>query len=270
MRYLYAIVLLTAILLPMGNASAQSESLAQAMATIDEMRAEIQSLKGTVETYQHTINQLKTTVERRVSDQDDRLRAIEDKLEIYDRQVTAAVSSVAPAAAGEAELYQKGLNQIQNSNFLSAVATFQSFLKQYPKSDMAANSQYWIAECYFGMRDYHRAIKEFQNYLEGYPQGKKKASAVLKQGLGFMELNMKEESKPFFNKVIKAFPGTPESSKAKEQLDWMKGEEDRAAKSQNVSNTSSHPGVPLAPGLEDDIYKKNDKKAPKESKGKYD
>lgn len=270
MRYLYVIVLLTAMLLPLGNANAQSESLAQAMATIDEMRAEIQSLKGTVETYQHTINQLKSSVERRVSDQDDRLKAIEDKLEIYDKQVTAAVSSVAPAAAGEAELYQKGLSQIQNSNFLSAVATFQAFLKQYPKSDMAANSQYWIAECYFGMRDYHRAIKEFQNYLELYPQGKKKASAVLKQGLGFMELNMKEESKPFFNKVIKAFPGSPEASKAREQLDWMKGEDDKAAKSQAVSSGASHQGVPLAPGLEDDIQKKNEKKAPRESKGKYD
>jgi hypothetical protein len=85
-----------------------------------------------------------------------------------------------------------------------------------------------------------------------------------------MELNMKEESKPFFNKVIKAFPGTPEASKAKEQLDWMKGEEDKTAKSQAVSNTSSHPGVPLAPGLEDDIYKKNDKNDTKTSKGKYD
>lgn len=222
-----------------GDTVSRNEKMAAALAAIETLKQEYQAMQGTIETNNYIINEQKEENLRLRLDLSDRLAAIEERLAIYDDQITKAVAKVLPQAANEMENYQKALDLVQKSDFLNAVASFRSFVKAYSKSDFADNAQFWIAECYFALKDYQKAIKEYQSVVEKYPRSDKIPNAILQQGVSFSELKMTDEAKMFLNKVIKDYPGSDNAVKAREILSKM---EQKAA-------GEPKDGIPLAPGL---------------------
>lgn len=229
---------------------------AQAGANLQEFQSQIDALKGSVEANAHMIRTLTDNVDVRFSDTTSRIGAMEERLSIQGRQVTAAISTVAPEAAKEAELYQLSLNQINNSEFIKAIATLKGFLKKFPESDYVGNAKYWLGECYFAMRDYETAIKEFEQFKKKYPRSDKMPTALLKQGYAFASLNMDGDAKLFFNTLVRKYPRSREAKEAKDYLE----------RSKDIKTPTSQHGIantPLAPGV------KIDEKAQKNASEKY-
>lgn len=226
-----------------SGAIQSNASAAEAISTLQQMQSEFEAVKTSIEKNEHLIRQQNNTVNLRLSDMEARIAAIEEKLAIQGKQVTSAVSAVAPEAAHEAELYQTALNQINNSEFLKAIATFKKFMAKFPKSEYNANAQYWIGECYFAMRDYEQSIKEFQILKEKYPRSDKVPAALLRQGYAFDSLGMESDAKVFFNDLIRKYPHTKEAKEAKEKLAKDQEEKIKAKKS------PAEDEVPLAPGV---------------------
>lgn len=225
--------------------SIQSNSgAAQSISAVQELQSQFEALKSTIEANAHSIQALTDSFNLKLSDMDSRLLSLEEKLRIQTKQVTSAMSTVAPAAAKEAELYQLALTQINNAEFLKAVSTLRRFMKDYPKSDYAPYAQYWLAECYYAMRDFEQAIKEFQLLSDKYPRNEKVPAALLKQAYSFSELNMDSESKLFTDALLKKYPHSKESSEATQ---WLQ----RNKNLKESQQTSAGPGqVPLAAGVE--------------------
>jgi tol-pal system protein YbgF len=229
----------------------RNEKVASALAVIEQIKQDYQLLQGTLEANEHELKEQQTEINRLRRDVTDRMSSIEERLEIYDQQITKAVAKVLPQAANETDNYQKALDFVHKNDFLTAVAAFRSFLKSYPKSDLADNAQYWIGECYYALKDYAKAIKEFQILTEKYIKSDKVAGAVLKQGFSFAELGMVEEAKTFLNKVIKDHPGSDESVKAREKIDRLEQKTNPATPAVGAGAllpdiTST---IPLAPGV---------------------
>lgn len=235
------------------NGSIQSNSsAAQAIASLQDLQTQFEALKASIDANAHLIRTHTDNMDLKLHDMDARIAALEERLAIQGKQVTTAVSTVAPEAAAEAELYQAGLNQINNSAFLKAIGTFKKFMTKFPKSDYSANAQYWIAECYFAMRDFEQAIKEFEILKEKYPRSDKVPAALLKQGYAFIELDMVSDAKLFLNNLIKRYPRTKESKEAKDRMERM----EKLKESERKARTTGD--VPLAPGVEvPDETKKN-------------
>lgn len=235
-----------------ADSVARNQKVASALETVERIKQEYQSILGTLEANSHMIQQQMAEIQRLKRDLYDRMNAIDDRLEIYDQQITKAVSKISPASANETEAYQKGLDQVQKGDFLTAVASFRSFLRNYPKSDLSDNAQYWIGECYFALKDYPKAIKEFQSLIEKYPKSAKAPSAILKQGYAFIELGMYEDGKTFLNKVINGYPSTEEASRAREKLnrvDQKNATEASTSQAVSAQRPDANNNVPLAPGL---------------------
>lgn len=232
---------------------ARNEKVASALGTIDQLRQDFDSIKGSIEANSHLIKMAQSDNDRLRRDMTDRLAAIEERLQIYDMQISKAVGSISPKSSNETDSYQKGLDQIRASEFLSAVASFRAFLKAYPKSELSPNAQYWIGECYFAMKDYQKAIKEFQLVVDRYPRSDKALAAGLKQGFSFAELGMNEEAKMFLNKVIREKPGSDEAVRAKEKMDRidkkLAAPVPQAAPAATEQPLDSHSDIPLAPGV---------------------
>ncbi len=224
----------------------RNEKVAAALATIEQVKQEYQAIQGTIDANSHLIRGQQEEMMSFKRDLGDRLAAIEEKLEIYDRQITKAVEKVAPKAANEAESYQKGLDLVQNSDFLTAVASFRGFMKAYPKSDLAGNAQYWIGECYYALKDYPKAIREFEVVVAKYPGSDKVAGAILKQGYSFAEMGMPDDAKLFLNKVIKAYPNSDEAARAREKIAKI---DQKAATPAAPAVNDATKNIPLAPGV---------------------
>lgn len=106
-----------------------------------------------------------------------------------------------------------------------AVPEFRAFLKDYPKSALAASAQYWIGEALYAEKDFKGAIEEFLIVLKEHKNSDKAADAALKLGFSFYELKDWEKSRKTLEDVINFFPDNAETAKlARERLDKMKAE----------------------------------------------
>ena len=228
--------------------------IARAISRSETIQQEFDSIKGAVETNGHLIESQRQELQKMLRALEHRIQAIEDRMMIFQTQINQAVGKVNPAAADEGRIYQSGLDKAEQGQYLNAAADFQTFLKKYPKSTFAPTAQYWIGECFYSMKDYKRAIKEYQIYIQAYPRHEKVASALLKQGDSFYQLGMIDESKPFYEKIIKEHANSPEASQAAAKLQKT-GQKAPAAPGQaQPAPAAGQPQQPQAGGYPSSSY----------------
>lgn len=208
--------------------TANNQDIASTLARSQTIQEEFGVLKGQVESNRHLLSSQNEEQMRLINELDHRIQAIEDRLGIFSSQLSKALSKVAPEAAAEGDMYQKGLDEVNASKYLEASSTFETFIKKYSRSQFAADAQFWIGECFFSMRDYQRAIKEFQAFIDGYHRDPKVPDALLRQGDSFYELGMLDESSAFYEKVLQTYPTSTAAAKA--QAKKAKIKERKAAK----------------------------------------
>lgn len=94
--------------------------------------------------------------------------------------VPTATTSGAPLDAQSAgRTYDQALAKQRAGDAAGAVQGFQSFLKLYPRHELAPNAQYWLGEAYFRLGDYANAIAAQQKLLVTYPDHLKVPDAML-------------------------------------------------------------------------------------------
>jgi len=116
------------------------------------------------------------------------------------------------------KLYEEAKQAYDNGKIDKAREGFQQLLKEYPKSTMADNAQYWIAETYFREKWYEKAILEYQAVIEKYPNGNKVPAAMLKQGMAFLELGDKSNARLILKELEKKYPKSSEAKIASKKL----------------------------------------------------
>lgn len=132
------------------------------------------------------------------------------------------VNQPSPVASGKesgppAE-YLKSFGLYSANNFPAAIESFESFLKNNPQSDYAANALYWIGECYYTLSDLPKAKEAFLKVFEVYPKSYKAPDALLKLGYTLSALKEQEKAKVIFQKIITSYPSSPAAIKARERL----------------------------------------------------
>jgi len=215
---------------------------------IDQLKEDISKLSGRVEENE---NLVKHTVEKDLTSQDtlrsdlanlsSRLGKIEATvnqqqkyLNIETVEPDSAAQEKTEAASGSGEiaegvqksdeqyLYDSSLAQYNDGQYNEAMSGFSKFLEQYPKSDLADNAQFWIGECFMGLKDYERSILAFEDVTKKYPKGNKAATAMLRESIAWLEINDKTSSTALLKKVIKQFPKSNEAKVAQTKLNTMK------------------------------------------------
>ncbi len=114
--------------------------------------------------------------------------------------------------------YQEALLAVKQGYFQKAKELFLQFLTQHPQSEYSDNAQYWLAECFYAMKDYERSILEFDEVIKKYPKSPKAPDALIKQGLSFYALGDKRNAKLILNGVIQMYPNTDQSKIAQKKL----------------------------------------------------
>lgn len=220
------------------NATTQRnfEELAKAMNSFNELKSEIQTVKGQLDSTKYVTNEN----DKVYQDLDTRVSALEDKIGqihamLKEMKVGAsepvAPAAVKPSAAAtpaapamqnqEYDEFQGVLNLFNAQDFRGTASGMMGFLKKYPQSSLAGNAQFWVAESYYAMGDYVKAIAEYQILSEKYPTHPRIREAIYKQGAGFQKLKKYPEAKLFYQKVIANYPNTPEALKAQARLARM-------------------------------------------------
>ena len=123
-----------------------------------------------------------------------------------------------PPSSDEEGLYDKAFQLFRGGKFEAARAEFSSYLERYPKTDLADNAQFWLGECYYSEKRYREAIGAYEKTIKDYPKSDKVSSALLKQGMAFLELGDKTAGKILLKKVVKGYPNSNQAKIARNKL----------------------------------------------------
>jgi tol-pal system protein YbgF len=130
-------------------------------------------------------------------------------------------SLVAPQPA-EANAYETAQGQRRIGNYQGAIAAFQNFIAQYPRSQLAPRAQYWIGDSYYNLRDYKSAIASQQKLIATYPDSSTIPDALLNIASCQLELGDAVGGKRTMDGLVTRYPTTEAAEKARRRLATLK------------------------------------------------
>ena len=86
-----------------------------------------------------------------------------------------------------------------------------------PGNDLADNSQYWLAECYYTIKNYKRAVIEFEKVFS-FSGTDKDDDAQLKLGHCHRSMGNIKKAKEEYQRLLDYFPGSEFYEKARNSL----------------------------------------------------
>jgi tol-pal system protein YbgF len=109
-------------------------------------------------------------------------------------------------------------NDYLKGNYDLAIAGFESFLRQFPSTSLAAHAQYWVGESYANKREYRPAVDAYERVASNHPTSDKVSAALYKAGNGYAELGDLAKARSLFKRVIEEHPQSDEAMRAKQKL----------------------------------------------------
>lgn len=224
-------------------------TLADSRAEVTEIREQIQQIKGSIDSLRRDLSSSATRTNKREDEEKglrERLDKLTFKINFIENFLGIGKKEAVPDAAAEKNgkppvtpqketagkgkplpsdkesLYAAAYELFREGKYEKSREAFESFLKQYPKSEFSDNAQFWIGECYYFEKKYEKAIIEYDKVVKNFPEGSKVPYALLKQGLSFLQLGDKASAKLLLQQVIKDYPNTSQARIARTRLAEIK------------------------------------------------
>jgi len=99
-----------------------------------------------------------------------------------------------------------------------ALQEYQQYVKYFGDGQLAPSAQFWIGYIYYNQGDYDDALKAFDEVLVQFSPNTKTPDAYLWKGMTLVKLGERTNGAKEFRQVIKLYPGSEASSKARAQL----------------------------------------------------
>ena len=109
-----------------------------------------------------------------------------------------------PAGEFEAQ-YQAALEHYNNMRYQKALEMFQALLAKDMNHSLSDNAQYWIGECYYGLKDYQSAINAFAKVFT-FPDNNKLDASQLKLGLCYIMVGDTVSARRELTRLLSEFP----------------------------------------------------------------
>ena len=99
-----------------------------------------------------------------------------------------------------------------------AVLGFESYIRNFPKSDMADDAAVLIGNSYLNDAKYEKAVEAYDATIRTYPNGNAVPEAYFKKGLALKNLKQLDRAREAFEFAAKNYPDSDAGRLAKQQL----------------------------------------------------
>ena len=210
---------------------AKDAALVDMFRDVEQIKADIARLRGQYEVLAYELEQAQKRQRDLYLDLDGRLR----KIEGGPGSAAAADADTGPRAArrgsarpaprrvpamppSEQRAYDSALEQFKGGSYPAAIASFQTFVKTYPKSPLAASALYWVGNAQYAQRDFRAAIATQRQLLATYPDSQKVPDALLNIASGQVELGDAAGARRTLEEIVAKYPTSEAAGKAKQRL----------------------------------------------------
>jgi tol-pal system protein YbgF len=178
---------------------------------VDQVSSQVQAL-------QDSVDELKARMAK-LSKQLEDMQSAQQNLNAPTGGAPAGPGGAAQGQAPPPEvLYNNALRDYNAGKLDLAAGEFQDYLKFYPTTDLAGNSQFYLADIQYRSGNYQQAVTEFDKVLEQYPGGNKTATAQLRKGESLLQLGQRDPAIKEFRRVLARYPKSPEATVAQDRL----------------------------------------------------
>jgi tol-pal system protein YbgF len=122
------------------------------------------------------------------------------------------------ATPEEARIYEAAQAQRRIGNYPAAIASFQNFVKQFPRSTLAPRAQYWIGDSYYNQRDYKNAIANQQRLISSYPDSASVPDGLLNMASSYIEMGDMANARNTMDTIVARYPTSDAAEKARRRL----------------------------------------------------
>jgi tol-pal system protein YbgF len=102
-----------------------------------------------------------------------------------------------------------------------AIQGFETYLRTFPKTDLADDAQYYIGETQYMAHDYQSAVAAYDRLFATYPTSNTLPDAYYKRGLALNTLGQVPQARESFEFVVKNYPDSDAGRLAKQALDRL-------------------------------------------------
>ncbi len=188
-----------------------------------EAGGRVEQVSGQIQALHDSVDELKARMAR-MSKQLDDMQAAQANLPA----AGAAQQGMAPGGAAQPPaqpqapppdiLYNNALRDYTAGKYDLAAQEFNDFLKFYPNTELAGNSQFYLADILYRQGKYEDAINAYNVVLEQYAEGNKAPAAQLKKGYALLELGRRSQGVRELNSLITRYPRSMEAQQARDRL----------------------------------------------------
>ncbi len=200
---------------------------------VEQIKSDIAKLRGQYEVLTYELEQAQKRQKDLYVDLDTRLRKLEGGAAApgtpgaTESTPTAPVAGTSPSLpptarpgdlASEQRAYDTALDQFKSGNYSAATASFQAFVRTYPKSPLAPSALYWAGNAQYGQKDFRGAITTQRQLLSTFPDSQKIPDALLNIASAQIELGDNAGAKKTLGDIIAKYPTSEAAGKARQRL----------------------------------------------------
>jgi tol-pal system protein YbgF len=215
MKYLTNIVLLFGILfcgcmttsLKSKDITSLKEDVSQLQIEYRELKQNHADLYAKVDYYSSTIDTLNANI-----------LDLQNKISFLSQTINDLEYKKNDVVLLPSSLYQKAYGDYLTGRFEFAYSNFKSFIEQYPNSELAAQAQFYIGECFYSRSLYLEAIPEYKKVEQNYKRSNFVPSARLKMAVCYEKTDNYTSAFKLFKSIVRDFPKSQEAITSEEKL----------------------------------------------------
>jgi len=115
-------------------------------------------------------------------------------------------------------LFEEAYADYTAGQWTLAISAFETYLKTYPRSELADDAQYYIGESYAGDSKFREAAAAYERVISDYPGSNMLPEAWYKVGISYERLKQPDRARTAFQYVMKNFGDSQAASLARQAL----------------------------------------------------
>jgi tol-pal system protein YbgF len=130
--------------------------------------------------------------------------------------------AVNPAAGMSPQrLYETAYADYASGQWNLAIAGFETFIRTFPRSELADRAQWYIGESHMLDGKFQQAVAAYDAVIANYPTGAQAPFAYYKKGVALLRLGQAERAREAWTEVMKRHPDSDASALARQGLDRL-------------------------------------------------
>jgi tol-pal system protein YbgF len=118
-------------------------------------------------------------------------------------------------------LYETAYADYASGQWNLAIAGFETFIRAFPRSELADRAQWYIGESYMLDGKFQQAVAAYDAVIANFPTGAQAPFAYYKKGVALVRLGQTERAREAWTEVMKRHPDSDASALARQGLDRL-------------------------------------------------